>query len=330
MRVLFLLEFMKESVNSKGKEMKKELIFELASAHRDKQEIFVYTFGSGEKVLAIVGSMRGSELQQLYIASQLVRIVRKIETEGKLLPNCQITIIPVVNSYSINIGKRFFTLDNTDINRMFPGYLEGETTQRIAGKLFDFVKEYEVGINLTSFYMRGEFAPHVRTLQTGYEDRELGKKFGLKYQYIRETHPQETATLNYNWQIWGTKAFSLYAGGTSIIDYDSAKIAIDATLNFMYEMNWIEYKGSSRELTRVIDDKDLFVVKSKRAGIFYSKKKISESVKKGEILAEVIDPILGDILCEIIAPFESEVFYSHSDALIFENKIAYILLSKEL
>ena len=32
----------------------------------------------------------------------------------------------------MNIGKRFWSADNTDINRMFPGYNLGETTQRIA------------------------------------------------------------------------------------------------------------------------------------------------------------------------------------------------------
>ena len=32
----------------------------------------------------------------------------------------------------MNVGKRFFPVDNTDINRMFPGYDKGETTQRLA------------------------------------------------------------------------------------------------------------------------------------------------------------------------------------------------------
>ena len=308
--------------------MKKELIFELSSAHREKQEVFGYTFGTGSKALAIVGSMRGTELQQLYIASQLVKFLTQMEREGKLVEGVQITIIPVVNSYSMNIGKRYFTLDNTDINRMFPGYLEGETTQRIAGKLFDFVKGYQVGISLTSFYMTGEFTPHVRTLQTGYEDRELGKKFGLSYYYIRETHPQETATLNYNWQIWGTKAFSLYAGGTDTIDNVSAQIAIDSVIQFMVNMGWIEGELSESGESSLIFDDDLQVVMSERAGIFYKTREISTYVKSGEILGEIIDPICGESLTKILAPSDGEIFYTHSEALIFENKIAFILVKR--
>lgn len=310
--------------------MKKELVFELASAHREKQEVFAYTFGRGERSLAIVGPMRGTELQQLYIASQLVKFLTQIEAQGKLAEGIQVTIIPVVNNYSMNIGKRYFTLDNTDINRMFPGYHEGETTQRIAGKVFEFVKGYQIGINLTSFYMTGEFMPHVRTLQTGYEDRELGRKFGLSYYYIRETHPQETATLNYNWQVWGTKAFSLYAGGTDVIDNLNAQIAIDSVIQFMVNMGWIEGELSDINESVLIDDTNLHIVMSKRAGIFYKNREISHYVKEGALLGEIIDPICGESLTQILAPSDGVVFYTHSEALIFENKIAFILVKRSL
>lgn len=65
--------------------------------------------------------------------------------------------IPCVNYYSMNIGKRFWAMDNTDINRMFPGYDQGETTQRIADGLFREIKDYEFGIQLASFYQPGNF-----------------------------------------------------------------------------------------------------------------------------------------------------------------------------
>lgn len=51
-------------------------------------------------------------------------------------------MVPSVNHFSMNIGKRFWPSDNTDINRMFPGYKEGETTQRIAAGVFENIKDY--------------------------------------------------------------------------------------------------------------------------------------------------------------------------------------------
>ena len=82
-------------------------------------------------------------------------------------------VIPSVNHYSMNVGKRFWPSDNTDINRMFQGYNLGETTQRIAAGLFEAVKGYEYGIQLASFYIPGDFVAHVRMMDTGYQNASL-------------------------------------------------------------------------------------------------------------------------------------------------------------
>lgn len=69
--------------------------------------------------------MRGNEYQQLYICSQLVKRLGEMEEQGRLTPGKQIMVIPCVNPYSMNVQKRFWSIDNTDINRMFPGYSLG-------------------------------------------------------------------------------------------------------------------------------------------------------------------------------------------------------------
>jgi len=52
----------------------------------------------------------------------------------------------------MNISKQFWTMDNTDINRMFHGYDQGETTQHIADGLFKLIKDHVYGIQMASFY----------------------------------------------------------------------------------------------------------------------------------------------------------------------------------
>ena len=101
--------------------MKKEILYEMKSLYRDDFQIVGYRFGSGEKTVAIVGSMRGDEIQQLYVCSQLVAALKTLETKGELDPDCSILVIPSCNPFSMNVGKRFWAMDGTDINRMFPG-----------------------------------------------------------------------------------------------------------------------------------------------------------------------------------------------------------------
>ena len=106
--------------------MKRETLFRMPSPFRDEFRIEGFRFGSGIPALAIVGAMRGDEIQQQYICSQMVQQLAKIEREGNLKAGNEVLVIPNANPFSMNIGKRFWAMDNTDINRMFPGYNLGE------------------------------------------------------------------------------------------------------------------------------------------------------------------------------------------------------------
>ena len=140
--------------------MKKRIIYELKGLYRDNFRVTGYEFGKGKKALCIVGAMRGNEVQQLYCCSRLVKKFKQLEEENRIAPGIKIVIIPCCNPYSMNIQKRFWPIDNTDINRMFPGYDLGETTQRIAAGVFEAVKDYDYGIQFPSYYM-----PSLRHIQ---------------------------------------------------------------------------------------------------------------------------------------------------------------------
>ena len=190
--------------------MREEILFEMKSPYRDSFKIKGFWFGEGEKTVAIVGAMRGDEIQQQYICARLVESLKDIERRWLLSDDVSVLIIPTCNPFSMNISHRFWAMDNTDINRMFPGYDKGETTQRIAAAIFEVLKNFKFGMQLASFYMPGDFVPHIRMLQTGFEDVEDAKLFGLPYVTTRKPLPFDTTLLNYNWQIWETKAFSIY------------------------------------------------------------------------------------------------------------------------
>ena len=53
--------------------MQKEILFTLKSPYRDDLRIQGYRFGKGEKAACIVGALRGNEVQQLYVCSQIVK-----------------------------------------------------------------------------------------------------------------------------------------------------------------------------------------------------------------------------------------------------------------
>ena len=96
--------------------MKKRVIYEIQALYRDNFRVTGYEFGEGQQSVCIVGSMRGNEIQQLYSCSRLIRQLKELEEKGFIARGHKILVIPCLNSYSMNIGKRFWSTDNTDIN----------------------------------------------------------------------------------------------------------------------------------------------------------------------------------------------------------------------
>ena len=299
--------------------MNKRVIYEMVGLYRDDFQITGYEFGEGEKSVCIVGSSRGNEVQQIYCCSKLVKKFRQLEAEGRICEGQKILIIPSLNPYSMNIQKRFWPTDNTDINRMFPGYDLGETTQRIADGVFREISKYQFGIQFTSFYMPGNFVPHIRLMDEGYSRIETAMQFGLPYVVKRKVRPYDTATLNYNWQVWNTEAFSLYTTATEQIDPNGAGQAVLAVMNFLSAQGIIRYQVPVLAESKVITDTELVSVRTSESGVFEPLVKAGEDVRVGQPLANIIHPYESELIETLYAPVDGRIFFIHNAPLTYAN-----------
>ena len=308
--------------------MHKRIIYQIKGMYRDDFRITGYEFGEGEKSVCIVGSSRGNEVQQIYCCSRLVKKCRQLEEEGRIKKGHKILIIPSINPYSMNIQKRFWPTDNTDINRMFPGYNLGETTQRIADGVLGGGGDYAFGIQFTSFYMPGDFVPHVRMMDEGFSRVETAKQFGLPYVVIREVRPYDTTTLNYNWQVWNTQAFSLYTTTTARIEPKGAGQAVLAVMNFLSRQGMIKYSIPEQNEPQVLKDKEMISVRTAKSGIFEALVKTGEAVDVGQPLANIMDPYEGENLETLYSPVQGVVFFQHNEPLTYADTVVIKIVKR--
>ena len=308
--------------------MTKEVLYSLKALYRENFEIEGYRFGHGEKAACIIGSMRGNEMQQLYICSQLIKVLRELEEHGAINHDKEILVVPSVNHYSMNVGKRFWAIDNVDINRVFPGQDDGDTTKQIAAALLDKVKGYNYGIQFASFYMPGDFIPHVRMMETGYQSPSLANLFGLQYVVIRKPKPMDTATLNYNWQMNGTNAFSIYTNSTDQVDEKSARQAVSSVLRFLTRMGILKYNNHSGYIASVINEIDLLPVKTTESGFYRRLKEPGDPVFRGDLIAEIVDPYEGFVKSQIYSPTDGIIFFAHTSPMVMENAVIYKVIRR--
>lgn len=307
--------------------MTEKIIFALESVYRETLEIKAFCFGdTSKKTICIIGAMRGNEIQQMYVCARLVQELKRLEINGHIAKNIGIMVIPCANYHSMNIGKRFWAMDNTDINRMFPGYDLGETTQRIANGIFTEIQGFEYGIQLASFYQPGRFLTHVKQMVTEFTTDDGLTDFGLPYALKRSPKPYDTTTLNYNWQLWNTKAYSLFTHSTDDMKEDSADNAFNAIMRFMKKHAIINCPIHAGYVTSIINESDMLQIHSPCGGICRIKTKIGNVVERGQVIAEILNPLTCEIFAEIEAPEKSTVFFHFASPLIIEGTVIFKLV----
>ena len=156
-------------------------------------------------------------------------------------------------------------------------------------------------------------------MKTGYEDTKTALEFGLPNVILHTPRPFDTTTLNYNWQIWGVKAFSLYTTTTETIDPSSSKQAVDAILNFLSKEGIIRFTGKEEYISRIIQSKDIISLRSGKAGFLELLKQGGEYVEKGELIARILDTYSAYVLSEITSPVDGTIGFASSSPLIHEN-----------
>lgn len=301
----------------------------LETPYREPMVMRGYEFGDkgGVRAAAIVGSTRGNEVQQDFICARLVSRLATLEKQGRMAPRMRVLVVPCVNPFSMNIDSRFWPLDKTDINRQFPGDAHGETTERLAAGLFSTVKAYALGIQLCSFYMPGDFEPHVRVTRAGSisdESLALADDFGLPYVVAKRPGPFDTKMLNYNWQTCGTHAFSLYSQATDVIDEASAQIVEDGILRFLQKRGILTADVGPGMGTVHVDETQLVDVRTNKAGGFLlGKVRAGARVARGELLAEVLDTYDTHVREQLLSPVAGTVFFCRVNPLVQQDIICF-------
>jgi len=304
--------------------VKKIEILRIESLSRAPLVVEGYLFEGSDSTapkVAIVGALEGDCILPLYCASTLVNFFRNKIDKEKIKGD--ILIIPSINHYALNIGKRFWPLDNTDLNMMFPGYEHGETTQRIAKKVFDAINGYDYGIILERRADPAICLPYIKLYKSGYEDLKAAKRFGFKMIHHRTMKSIDTVTLQYNWQLWGTKAFSVICPHENQVDKKLASQINQAIIRFMDKSKIIDYHIFNGYESTVINRDTIEVIKAAKSGIFIAKELPGNYVSKNQVIGEVVHSLEGDVIHQFLAPCNGMITCYYSNSLIYENAVAF-------
>jgi len=304
--------------------MKTVEILRLESLSREPMVIEGYLFKGTDPdapKVAIIGAMQGDALIPLHASASLINFLKNKIKAQKILGD--VLIIPSINHYALNISEKFWPLDKTNINMMFPGFDQGETTQRIAQKVFEAIKDYDYGVVLETRTDQSICIPYLMLLKSSWEDMQGAQNFGLKIIHHKELESIDTVTLQYNWQLWGTKAYSIMCPAEQKIDEEVSKEIIQSMIRFMNENKIIKYPIFKEYNSNILQSKNIYTIKSPNSGMFISTKSLGSYITKGEVLGKIIDSLNGKVIHQFKSKVDGKLLCMFNNALVNENAIVY-------
>lgn len=238
--------------------------------------------GSGRRprIVAIAG-IHGDEPDGMLALIEATREVPIQALKGQLV------LVPVAHPPAFAAGTRRSPIDGLDLNRIFPGVPTGAPTERLAHRLFtQVVKSADFLFTLHSWYATGTVLPFVEVLD-GNSDvarQSLAAAKASGFERIRlTTWPQGLLVLTANEA--GIPGMEAEIGDSGASRPANQKLYLSHLYGLMHHLGMLGPSEPAR-------GGDLYRgqhVRADSAGMLHMRVALGDSVKAGQIVAEVTD-----------------------------------------
>jgi uncharacterized protein len=294
---------------------------------RDGFDIPVHELGphSSHPAVALVGGLHGDEVNGIFILARLADFLTGVEA-GKypeLRLAKRVLIIPAVNVLGVNQRSRTWPFDKSDINRMFPGSIGGETTQRIAYAVLEATKRAEFRIDFHTAGIDFEELPQVRLYGPSAAERETSRWFGLSAIMERSLSPVFTTTLKHSWKVWPGQSFLIRVGQAGTVQLDHCQRVFRALVSFLGRAGVLEgvQLAAEDEESYFFDKASGHRVFAKKAGTFVSDRQVGRWVGAGQELGYIYDSFNGNVIEKVVSPVAGLLTGIRRHPLLFEGDL---------
>jgi predicted deacylase len=307
--------------------MKPPALLRMTAPLREDFEIAYHDIGGAKAAptLALVAGIHGDELNGVFVLSRLAHFLSGVvsgQQPGHQL-GARVIIVPAVNILGVNTRSRRWPFDGTDINRMFPGYDAGETTQRVAHAVLEVTRAAHYRIDIHSSNLDFEELPQVRLYEPNDSERSTARLFGLPAVIERPMNAIFTSTIGHAWRVFGGQNFVMQAGQAGVLQPAHCDRLFRALVAFLSRTGIL----TGVELSDADEDSHYFGIQhtfpliSERAGLFVSRLDVGRWLQAGDVIGQVYDGFDGELRHEVKAPVAGLLSGIRRQPLLFEGDL---------
>jgi predicted deacylase len=274
--------------------------------------------GQARKRICVVTGTHGDELEGQYVCAQLSKIL----SEGKQKLSGIVDIYPALNPLGIDSVTRGFPMFDLDMNRIFPGSPAGSLAEAAA---YDIIRDIEgadmcIDIHSSNIFLRE--IPQVRVSEQTEESLlPYAVMLNADLVWIHASATVLESTLAHSLNMRGVKTLVVEMGvGMRITESFCAQL-VDGILNLLRELGmWSGEQGRTRQ-PLVSKDHNVGFLNSDAAGIFIPRAAHASHVNTGDCIGIVIDPLLGVVVEESLAPCDGLLFTLREYPVVFGGSL---------
>jgi predicted deacylase len=307
--------------------MKAPALLRMTAPLRENFDIPYHDIGprDAQPRLALVAGIHGDEVNGVFVLSRLAAFLRGVanqEHPGQALQR-RVIIVPAVNVLGLNLRSRRWPFDGTDINRMFPGYDAGETTQRIARAVLELTRAAHYRVDIHSSNLDFEEVPQVRLYEPNDGERETARCFGLAAIIERPMNRIFTSTLGHAWRDCGGENFVIQVGQAGVLQPWHCERLFRALVGFLTRTEVLQGTplADEDEDTHYFGVHHTLPLISPHAGLFVSRHPVGRWLQAGEVIGQVYDGFEGELQHEITTPVAGMLSGIRRQPLLFEGDL---------
>jgi predicted deacylase len=261
--------------------------------------------------LCIVAAVHGDELNGIEIVRSLFYGLNPVNLSGTVIG------VPIVNLHGFRQGSRYLA-DRRDLNRYFPGNPGGSSASRIAFSFFNSVVshcDYLVDLHTGSFHRTN--LPQIRADLNNYGVLHLTRGLGAT---VVLHNRGRNGTLRGAATMAGIPAVALEVGEPMRYQPDEVAHGVKALRSLLNHLDMVPAFRFWREPQPTYYQSNW--VRANSEGILKSNVKPGQSVREGDLLGSITDPITNT-RSEILSPHNGRILGMSLNQTMMPGYAAY-------
>ena len=261
--------------------------------------------GKSSTRLSLVTGTHGDELEGQYLAYMVGSFIDK---NIDMLDGI-VDIYPALNPMGIDSITRGIPMFDLDMNRVFPGSENGTMAEMLCAAIVKDISGSDVCIDVHSSNIFLKEIPQIRmSVPTADTLLPYAKLMNVDFIWIHDAATVLESTLAHTLNTRGTKTLVVEMGVGMRITKEYCAQLFDGVLNLMKELGM--WKGETAYVREPVVSvgREVGFVNSDAAGIFVPCANFGDTVKKGDHIGDVVDPLTSKIVEKVKAVCDGLIF----------------------